>query len=279
MPDTAGALPIQLICTDFDGTIFAPHDDPPVPMVLQRMVGELQERGARWVINTGRDLPSMIEVLASLQLAITPDYLVVMERDIYRRKLDSYVGLEDWNRTCAETHTALFARVRRDMPRLLKEIAGCCSAAIYEDPRAPFSFVSTDGRETRGMQEYLEDYCRTVPGLAVVQSHDCTRFSHERYNKGTALAEIGRCLGMGRDVTFVAGDHFNDLPMMSKTVARWLVAPANAIEAVKDTVRRQRGYVSHQPCGFGVARGLEFFLGGDAAGLVAGLTLVGELGV
>ena len=38
------------------------------------------------------------------------------------------------------------------------------------------------------------------------------------------------------------------------------VAPDNAIEPVKQLVRRQSGYVSHQPWGHGVARGLEHYL-------------------
>jgi hypothetical protein len=40
------------------------------------------------------------------------------------------------------------------------------------------------------------------------------------------------------------------------------VAPDNAIAEVKTVVRGQGGYVSHQPWGHGVARGLEHFLGG-----------------
>jgi hypothetical protein len=32
------------------------------------------------------------------------------------------------------------------------------------------------------------------------------------------------------------------------------------VPIVKETVRRQNGYISHQPWGHGVARGLEFYL-------------------
>jgi len=49
-------LPIELISTDFDGTLHAEHEDPPVPQDLEALIGGLQRRGARWVINTGRDL-------------------------------------------------------------------------------------------------------------------------------------------------------------------------------------------------------------------------------
>ncbi len=49
-------LPIQLISTDFDGTLHAEFEDPPVPRDLQELIGELQRQGAKWAINTGRDL-------------------------------------------------------------------------------------------------------------------------------------------------------------------------------------------------------------------------------
>jgi len=54
------------------------------------------------------------------------------------------------------------------------------------------------------------------------------------------------------------------LPMLSREHARWLVAPSNAIELVKESVRRQGGFVSDEPHGCGVARGVEFFLDSSA---------------
>ena len=51
---------IQLISTDFDGTLFAEFANPPIPRRLQEMIGDLQTHGAKWVINTGRDLSSLM---------------------------------------------------------------------------------------------------------------------------------------------------------------------------------------------------------------------------
>src|SRR4029079_17614950 len=82
------------------------------------------------------------------------------------------------------------------------------------------------------------------------------RFSHKAYNKGTALAEIARRLNITPEEIIAAGDHMNDLPMLSQEFAKWLVAPMNAIDSVKETVRRQNGYVSEKHCGHGVAHGI-----------------------
>src|ERR1039458_1615936 len=112
------SLPIKLISTDFDGTLFAEFENPPVPLALQRSIGQLQDHGARWVINTGRDLSSLLESLGRARLPIRPDFLVVVEREIYVRRESQYVECESWNRACAEAHRQLFERVRPDLPRL-----------------------------------------------------------------------------------------------------------------------------------------------------------------
>ncbi|PYK96812.1 MAG: hypothetical protein DME19_18450 [Verrucomicrobia bacterium] len=234
------SLPIKIISTDFDGTFFAEFENPPVPGELQRLIGRLQEGGVHWVINTGRDLSSLLETLARAHLCVRPDYLVVVERE--------------------QAHEELFARVRADMPRLVSWVNQRFDAAVYEDAYSPFCLIAENHADADLIHNYLNEYCAGVPNLTVVRNDVYARFSHRAYSKGTALSEIARRLGVSRDHVLAAGDHLNDLPMLSREHARWLVAPSNAVELVKAEVRRQEGFVSDQPHGYGVARGLEFFL-------------------
>jgi hydroxymethylpyrimidine pyrophosphatase-like HAD family hydrolase len=253
-------LPIQLISTDFDGTLFAEFENPPVPAELQRLIGQLQAAGAKWVINTGRDLSSLLETLARAHLSVRPDYLVVVEREIYTYEKSRYVGWEDWNHTCTQAHGELFSRVRADLPRLVAWVNERFDASVYEDSYSPFCLIAENNGDADLIHDYLNGYCLGVPRLTVVRNDVYARFSHEDYSKGSALSEIARRLDVSRDQILAAGDHLNDLPMLSRQHARWLVAPSNAIELVKETVRRQEGFVSDQPHGYGVARGLEFFI-------------------
>jgi len=257
--------PIQIISTDFDGTLFAEFENPPVPDELQRLLGRLQQAGAKWVINTGRDLSSLLESLARARLSVRPDYLVVVEREIYVRDKAQYVGLADWNRDCARAHQELFARVRADLDRLVAWVNERFDAAVYEDSYSPFCLIAENNGDADVIHDFLNAYCAQVPKLTVVRNDVYARFCHEAYSKGTALAEIARALGISPDQVFAAGDHLNDLPMLTRERARWLAAPSNAIDLVKETVRRQDGFVSDQPHGYGVARGLEFFLRSPAA--------------
>jgi HAD superfamily hydrolase (TIGR01484 family) len=253
-------MPIKLISTDFDGTLLAEFENPPVPLALQELIGGLQARGATWVINTGRDLSSLLETLGRAHLAIKPDYLVVVEREIYRHDQSEYVEHRSWNRACHDAHAELFRRVRQDVPRLREWVESRFTATIYEDPYSPFCLIAERIQDADIIHEYLTAYCREVPKLNVMRNDVYSRFCHEAYDKGTALAEIARQVRATAAETFAVGDHLNDLPMLSRQHAHWLAAPSNAIGAVKETVRRQNGHVSALPCGHGVADGLRTFL-------------------
>lgn len=268
-------LPIRLIATDFDGTLHADFEHPPVPVDLQSMIGQLQAFGAFWVINTGRDLSSLVETLSQACLAIRPDFVVVVEREIYCRLGSQYVGLEQWNRSCSLAHKELFASIRSDLPRLVEWVHSHFRAQVYEDAYSPFCLLAENNDDADAIHDYLNTYCQSVADLVVVRNGIYARFSHQAYNKGTALGETARRLGVSREHILAAGDDFNDLPMLSRHYARWLVAPFNAIQEVKETVLRQRGYVSHQAFGCGVARGLEFAL--EATAFLRHLKLKAEV--
>jgi HAD superfamily hydrolase (TIGR01484 family) len=250
-------MPIKLISTDFDGTLFAEFENPPVPPALQDLIVLAQDRGAKWVINTGRDLSSLMETLGRARLSVKPDFLVIVERQIYHHRDHEYVEDQKWNRACQEAHAELFVRVRKDVPRLRQWVEARFTATIFEDAYSPFCLIAERNEDADVMHEYLTNYCREVPNLDVMRNDVYSRFCHSAYNKGTSLAEIARQLNVTPAETFAAGDHLNDLPMLSRKFAHWLVAPSNAIDAVKETVRRQNGHVSELTHGHGVADGLK----------------------
>jgi HAD superfamily hydrolase (TIGR01484 family) len=263
---------IKLVCTDFDGTLFAEFENPPVPLRLEAMIGQLQEQGAKWIINTGRDLSSLLETLGRAHLSIKPDYLVLVEREIYRHNNVSYIEHEEWNVRCHAAHAELFRQVRVDLPRLTEWIRQRFNATVYEDFYSPFCLIAEKLEDAEAIHHYLNDYCASVPQLTVVRNDIYARFSHEAFNKGTALSEVARLLGISPGEIFVAGDHLNDLPMLSRRHAHWLAAPQNAVDIVKSTVRDQQGYVSELRCGNGVADALEQCLRGAQPHLGSGVS-------
>ncbi len=255
-------LPLRLISTDFDGTLFAEFENPPIPERLQHQLAQFQAGGGKWVINTGRDMSSLMEALGRSGVDLEPDFLVLVEREIYQHRESQYLPLGGWNHRCTRDHAELFARIQPELPRIIRWINDRCHARIYEDAFSPLCLIAGNNGDMDVLHAYLEDFCRTVPDLTIVRNDVYARFSHAAYNKGTALAEITRHLGLDRTQVFAAGDHLNDLPMLSTTFATHLAAPTNAVDEVKRTVRAQNGFVSELWCGHGIAEALGRCLGG-----------------
>jgi len=256
------SLPIKLISTDFDGTLFAEFENPPIPDRLVTLVGDLQSRGTKWVINTGRDMSSLMEALARSQIRIQPDFLVLVEREIFQHDGVRYAPVTEWNAACARDHAALFAQVRPEVASLMDWVNARFHATVYEDVYSPFCLIAGNNGEADLIHARLNEFCTRFPQLTVVRNDVYARFSHSAYNKGSALANLSRMLGLTPTEVFAAGDHWNDLPMLKSEFATWLAAPQNAVPEVKEAVARQRGFVSQLTCGNGVAEGLEYHLNG-----------------
>jgi hydroxymethylpyrimidine pyrophosphatase-like HAD family hydrolase len=131
---------------------------------------------------------------------------------------------------------------------------------VYEDPYSPFCVIAGSNGEADLIHTRMNQFCTKFSQLTVVRNDVYARFSHNAYNKGTALAEISRGLGVRPTEIFAAGDHLNDLPMLKSEFANFLAAPTNAVAEVKEVVARQQGFVSGLHCGNGVAEGLEHYL-------------------
>jgi HAD superfamily hydrolase (TIGR01484 family) len=250
-------MALKLISTDFDGTIFAEFENPPIPHALQEIIGELQAQGVKWVINTGRDMSGLMEALGRAKISVEPDYLVLVEREIHSHDGVRFVGLEEWNSECTRSHDQLFSRITDDLPRITEWINERFHATVYEDTFSPFCLIAGNRADAETINTYLEDYCRGIPDLTVVRNDVYSRFSHAAYNKGAALAELTRRLKLTPAEVFAAGDHWNDLPMLTRRYAHWLASPSNAIDPVKAQVRAEGGYISERHCGFAVAEALE----------------------
>jgi len=170
--------PFKLISTDFDGTLFAEFEDPPIPRSVQELIGGLQSQGAKWIINTGRDMSSLMEAIGRARLSIEPDYLVLVEREIHVHEDSRYLGLEEWNLACVRAHAGLFARIEHDLSRVVAWITDHFHARIYADAYSPFCLIAGNNGDADVIHAYLDDYSRTVPGLAIVRNDVYARFSH-----------------------------------------------------------------------------------------------------
>jgi hydroxymethylpyrimidine pyrophosphatase-like HAD family hydrolase len=251
---------IKLLSTDFDGTLVDHEAKPAVSPTLFAALAQLHTQGCLWAINTGRELHHIVEGLAEFHFPVEPDYVLTAEREVFQRAADgTWQDFGDWNARCMAMHEALFgesAQLLTDIEGFLETVPGAQS--IHMGGRM-VGLVTLNDADMDRVCAFLEQERTRVPGFQFMRNTIYVRFCHEDYSKGTALAELGRLCGIGRDEIFAAGDHFNDLPMLDGTHARWVACPANAVEAVQRAVQRAGGYVARADCSEGIVEALRHF--------------------
>ena len=257
MPDSSK---LQLICTDFDGTLHSDLSEPSVPIALQEKLRELQDNGVKWIINTGRTLEDLQCGLDKAALSVHPDYVVVVEREIHRYDGGQFVSHNKWNERCATAQAALFARISDRLPEVFEWVNLHFTASVYEDQWSPFCLIARNNRDAHQIQEYVEKKFADEPLLSFVRNDIYARLSHAEYTKGTALKEVARLLKIPCEGILAAGDHWNDISMLQPDCAQWVVAPANAIAEVAQYVKSINGFIAQSDCGLGVLEGLEWAL-------------------
>lgn len=248
---------LQLICTDFDGTIHSDLDSPTIAPEFQELIADLQRKGVKWVVNTGREMGDLLREMKRSQMRVAPDYLVVVEREIHVRRSDTFESHAPWNDRCTTTHAQLFEKMRADVTKWSEWVTKRYIADVYEDAWSPFCLVASNPSDASTIVRQLEEWCRPWPELVVVSNHIYARLSHVDFHKGSALREVASLCGASPETTFIAGDHLNDLPMLKRECAHWLVAPENAVREVKNAVQSAGGWVMEGRASRAVVAGLR----------------------
>ena len=117
---------LQLICTDFDGTLHSDFTELPVPYACKPSWPSYKP-GATWGINTGRTLDDLRLGIDHAKLTVHPDYVVVVEREIFRCVDCQLRTIDRLERRCTRTQSALFASIadRYRIVRLGKPALQC----------------------------------------------------------------------------------------------------------------------------------------------------------
>jgi len=252
-----------LLSFDFDGTLHHPADFPPVPREFFRAIERLRaERGAIWVINTGRSLGHFVEGLVGSAFPFLPDFAVVRESEIFTpNEFGRWVGVEPWNRDCAKIHKRFFRKARRPLARFRKKIEAETGAEWMDHDIEPAAIIARSEEEMEWICTQLDELHQALPDLGWQRNSIYLRFGHRDFHKGSALAEIARRLAVPSERTFAIGDGHNDLQMLDPKIARALACPANAIQEVKDHVASHNGHVASLPHGPGTIEALEKLVG------------------
>lgn len=255
---------IHLLSTDFDGTLVAHDEDPVLDPDCIQLIGELQQDGALWAINTGRSVELLESGLLDFEFPIHPDFILTSERDVFRRSDNGgsrWQAFGDWNDRCARAHAELFTSAQPVLAEVLNFVSQKTAARIlYLGDRAE-GIVAQSEEEMDRITRFIDRVRRKQPQFHYQRNTIYLRFCHADYHKGAALGELARLIEIPRENIFAAGDHHNDLSMLDGRFAAMPACPANAIEPVKEAVRGAGGYVGTRDYGAGVYEALRHFTG------------------
>ncbi|HJT45044.1 MAG TPA: HAD-IIB family hydrolase [Chthoniobacterales bacterium] len=253
---------IRLLSLDFDGTMVSRAREPVLDSGCIELIGELQNSGAVWAINTGRSVDLLESGLADFEFPIRPDFILTTEREVFRpgSNGEKWEPFGDWNERCARDHAELFSSAQSKLAEVVDFVAQHTKAQLLYHTEGLEGLRAEDEEEMDRIVEFIEQARDPESKFHYQRNTIFLRFCHADYHKGTALAELARLIDVPRENIFAAGDHHNDISMLNGEVAGMPACPANAIEAVKSAVRKAGGYVAKQEHGAGVREAIAHFL-------------------
>ncbi|MBA3608144.1 MAG: HAD family phosphatase [Chthoniobacterales bacterium] len=251
---------IQLISTDFDGTLVSHASDPVFDRACLELIRDLQRDGAIWAINTGRSVGLLKEGLEDFAFSVLPDFILTSERDVFRPTERGWEPYGDWNERCAQAHAELYLTASSVLAKVVDFVIRQTKARVVYEANEPAGLIATNEEEMDLLTEFIDRAKAHEPKFHYQRNTIYLRFCHADYHKGAALAELSRLTNIPHAAIFAAGDHHNDLSMLDGRYAALPACPANAIPEVKEAVRRAGGWVAEKEFGAGVHEALRHFL-------------------
>jgi hydroxymethylpyrimidine pyrophosphatase-like HAD family hydrolase len=252
---------IQLVSTDFDGTLVCHASDPVFDRDCMRLIGDLQKEGTIWAINTGRSVALLEEGLEDFAFPFPPDFILTNERDVFRPTARGWEPYGDWNARCAQAHLELYDSAAAILAEVVDYVDQQTKARVIYDAETPSGLIASSEEEMDQLTRFIDRAREKTPKFHYQRNTVFLRFCHADYHKGSALAELARLTKTPTSAIFAAGDHHNDLSMLDGRYAAMPACPANAIAEVKEAVRSADGWVAEKEAGAGVHEALQHFLG------------------
>ena len=199
-----------------------------------------------------------VQGMAEARFPFLPDYLIVREREIYfPNQFGRWVAAPEWNKTCEKAHRRLFRKHRRFLKKTQKWVEEETAAVWGFQSEEPAGMVASTASEMDDIVHRLDRDLAGLPMLSYQRNGIYLRFSHGDYHKGSAMAEVGRLLGLGAERIFAIGDSHNDLDMLDEQLAAHLACPGNACVEVRESVAKSGGYIAKGNASLGAIEALE----------------------
>ncbi len=252
--------PTLLLCFDFDGTLVHHESELQYHPDMTDLLREFRERGAAFVVNTGRSLTQTLEGLAQHGIFVTPDYIIAQECELYRHGFwRAWTDFGNWNRRARAAHDHFVDKHAGFLRFMREHVESSTHAEFLMGDFGQVGIIAIDEPELDAICEIIEQRRTADPDIGYHRNGRYLRFSHADFSKGTTLRELGRLINVPPARIFAAGDNHNDLSMLDVSIAANIACPSNALEPVKFHVRERGGFVASRPASEGMMDALHHF--------------------
>ena len=149
---------IQLLSTDFDGTLVSHAGEPALDRQCMELIRELQASGATWAINTGRSVDLLESGLTNFEIPIRPDFILTTERDVFRPggNGDKWEPFGDWNDRCARDHADLFSSAQPVLAEVVDYVTQETKARLIYDSDRLEGLAAENEEEMEHIARFVE---------------------------------------------------------------------------------------------------------------------------
>ena len=281
---------IKVIASDLDGTLL--NTEHALDQRTYETIRQVQERGIRFMIVTGRDFRSVMQTLWEYDLEC--DYIVAsgaevrdssggilksipMERTYFQKIFDIAEEMGVFTRFCCNGRDYAIGEPETVMRQWVSEAKLFFSNASDEEIVESEIYASTMRRMrcVASLQEFmdlnmpvfkifithpkvdviqqLDERLRGIPGIVSASSFpNNIELTHIDAQKGPVLQEYIKGLGYQMDEVMVLGDSMNDYSMISMDFGMTV-----AMENGMDEVKKAAKYITKNNGEFGVVHAIE----------------------
>jgi len=237
---------IRLLATDFDGTLVGRLEDLKyIPEFMQSVVA-LRAAGGKWVISTGRSLHRFRDVFKPFVLAgLRPDFLIVEHVFVYSVTALGYQPHVIWNTQTIfrQWHDRCkAAKFIRQWHKIFTQAAPHMVTLHQTRTHVLMRFDSEENAVSA--EEILRTQMTGCPHVYAIRQDVTIEMQVAAFDKGLALMELVRHLGLSSRDVLAIGDGDNDICMLEESVVGMTGCPANSGWSVMQAVKERQGHIS-----------------------------------
>lgn len=245
---------LKLVACDLDNTL---TDKVPIASQIKDFMAELRKRRIKFVINSGRCLEDILDILSDSKVACPDGYpeAIISEHGvlIHYLKGNNYVGDGEWNKKRKKELGVMFQEIgwkSKLWEKMIEEKLKIQPAQKKID-RGVFKVLFNNQEEAERAREALVKN-GSFKYTAFLRNRHFLVASLSTAQKGRSLLRVVHHFKISPGQVLAIGDSHNDEDMLNRRYGFIPAAPSNAEKRIKLLVEDNNGYVASLPEGDGV---------------------------